>query len=589
MVIIPVKLTLFYYSLQVQAAPECDPIRHSMEPWGLPARKRLSEGFEEPRPLKRCMTMQYTSPEFSSNPGSRSCLPKVESHSSQDFYNLGPETQAGRSGSILGSSYQLDEGLPDKKWTSGAPAGIQNYYALDSGVTSNTWANQHDPFPKDQYQCFPPQGTTILPPTSDGTVPHHISPTEAPYGWPPSLDGIFLEELPYFPREDEQPQDLEIENLASYAADLIAGIPRVTLGLAAPSPNPEYFATHLANGAVYNQPLTESPLLPTQQPQQNVNYVYQYGTMFVDTPGLSHKDMQLPVPMVDFGLPQYAVTFVGGHSEPWPTTPHAGVVLNKTEPPSAEQARYWREDYIISDQQSPELADPDTKILPFHTPHGSQDPNHFNSDVPLKQESSPLARRPKTKTEMPDPEPTTTSSPGMDVHIDHLPNGQVDGTGKEVMRKTPVQKRRRAGIKQLPADVSFKLATACCKIQDPSHKSYLGPPNQVTLTPVSEPVVAAAAAATTTTAAAAAAATTTTTTTTTQGQKSRKPLAEDARIETSRTRDVGACIRCKIQRVRVSQSNRDPPESVIILSLSLFFSSFTSFPPKPLLVSGLLK
>lgn len=39
----------------------------------------------------------------------------------------------------------------------------------------------------------------------------------------------------------------------------------------------------------------------------------------------------------------------------------------------------------------------------------------------------------------------------------------------------------------------------------------------------------------------------------TQGQKPRKPLGEDARQETSRTRDVGACVRCKIQRVRVSR------------------------------------
>lgn len=36
--------------------------------------------------------------------------------------------------------------------------------------------------------------------------------------------------------------------------------------------------------------------------------------------------------------------------------------------------------------------------------------------------------------------------------------------------------------------------------------------------------------------------------------KPRRPFGEDKRQETSRTRDVGACVRCKMQRVRVSKS-----------------------------------
>lgn len=46
--------------------------------------------------------------------------------------------------------------------------------------------------------------------------------------------------------------------------------------------------------------------------------------------------------------------------------------------------------------------------------------------------------------------------------------------------------------------------------------------------------------------------------------KPRKPFGEDQRQETSRTRDVGACIRCKMQRVRVSA----PP---FFFSSSFFF------------------
>lgn len=64
-------------------------------------------------------------------------------------------------------------------------------------------------------------------------------------------------------------------------------------------------------------------------------------------------------------------------------------------------------------------------------------------------------------------------------------------------------------------------------------------------------------------------------TTAPEGVKPRKPFPESDRKETSRTRDIGACVRCKMQRVRVRCETRSRHRPLLVSSIA-FWLTLTS-------------
>lgn len=346
----------------------------------------------------------------------------------------------------------------------------------------------------ESYQPIIQYDTGSLP-VIDGPVPSDTS-ILAPSLWPTALDP-----LPFSYWDDFQSQDPNVEAVSSYTADLIA------LGH---SSSPPTTSTGLISDTTFSgyqnfpaTPLSEHQFqLYAAQPAVGYDVAGQNG--FGATP-------DVPVTGLNFELPLYQSSLFRNQAAASLAQTYQGPIFDQELPFLLMQGGYTE---APTKQNSPGSASSDEEAVVRKT---SQSPESkaFLDDVPFKKEQRSPPHKTKEQSSL-SPEPVPS------IHCFHAKAQDVPD--KEAT-KSP-QKNSKLKTKLDPT-IELQLVHQCFNSHGRSFAS-VPEPNDNWAAPANS-------------------------VNSIQGQKARKPLGEDERQETSRTRDVGACVRCKIQRVRVGR------------------------------------
>lgn len=351
------------------------------------------------------------------------------------------------------------------------------------------------------YQPVVPYDTVPLP-VVDGPLPSATSAL-VPSVWPTNYNQLLY---PSWNGSYSQPPG--IEAVSSYTADLIA------LGHSNSSPMTTYSSELTVDTFSGYQILPETPL-SEQHLQLGGSQAGQYNVVGVNGFNALPK---VTASGLDFGLPLYQGPFFNDQT--------AAPLLENCQVPILDQQQSflltqggYTEDPMK--QLSPNSASPDEEPSLFKTSQ-SPESKYILDEVPLKREQNSPAQ---------DIQEQSGPSPEL-----NKPNYGFHAAAQGVTDKEPAkipQKRSKIKAKLDPA-VELQLVHQCF---NSNGRSFALVPKQPDKSVSSTKSVVHA-----------------------NGQRARKPLGEDERQETSRTRDVGACVRCKIQRVRVSPSSASSPE-----------------------------
>lgn len=350
---------------------------------------------------------------------------------------------------------------------------------------------------QERYQPIIPYDTGSFP-VIDGPLPSDAS-TVAPPVWSNAID-----QLPFPSWDDAHVQDPNVEAVSSYTADLIA------LGHSNASPTATYSPGLTPDTLSGYQNFPATPLsghslqLRSSQPAY---YDVLSQTGFEATP-------EVTVSGLNFGLPLYQSPVFGDQTASSLLQTYPGLTFDQELPFLLLQGGH-NEDIIK--QLSPGSASSDEEALVLKT---SQSPESkaFLDDVPLKTEQRSPPQEIKKQSD-PSPEPVKP--------IYEFPIAAQGNTDKESIKLPQKQHKNKT---KLDPTTELQLVHQCFNSHGRSFALIREPldNNNNSWGSTTKSVIG------------------------TQAQKARKPLGEDERQETSRTRDVGACVRCKIQRVRVS-------------------------------------
>lgn len=349
--------------------------------------------------------------------------------------------------------------------------------------------------PQECYQPIVSYDTSSLP-IIDGPLPSELS-TLVPPVWSNAID-----QLPFPSWDEVQAQLPNVEAMSSYTADLIA------LGHSNASPAATYSSglTPDTLSGYQNFPATPLSGHPLQLcPSQPTYYDALPHTRFEATP-------EVTAPHLDFGHPLYQDPVFGNQTASALLQTYPGFTFDQELPFLLLQNGH-NEDAIK--QLSPSSASSDEESAVLKT---SQSPESKAclEDVPLKTEKRSPSQEIKEQLD-PSPEPLKT--------IYDFPNAAQGDTDKEAGN---VHQKQHLDKTNLDPATELQLVHQCFNSHGRSY-ALVPEPLDNSCASSSKSVIG------------------------TQAQKARKPLGEDERQETSRTRDVGACVRCKIQRIRVGR------------------------------------
>lgn len=466
---------------------------------GLLARKRLREGSASPpsRPRKRIVGLQHTPRgSLSGHNGLHPFTPEIEQPASSSCPS--PRTR----GPILSPPYQTYDILPaDRHEPSSCSAHTSAPVPAPAPALDTVNMGRALGTPPSEESALHERHRPMLPfetrPHSviDGPLPSSTSAID-PSAWSTALD-----QLPFPFPGDSYPQDPHVESVSSYTADLIA------LGHSSSLPTGTYSSGLTSDTFSGYQGLPPTPVSEQRLPlcaSQPTYYDVVGQKIFEASPDVT-------VSSLNFGLPLY-------QGPVFDDTTSASVVQSCQAPVFDRELpfllRHGSLNESTTKQPSPDSASTSEEPLLFKTSQ-SPESREFLDDVPLKREQ----RSPPKEFEEPSeliPEPIKSVS---SLHAD------LSGTTTDLEVSNSSQKHLNSKS-NLDPTTELQLVYECFN----SHgRSFALVPEPLDSWETSAKSVVSS-----------------------QGQKTRKPLGEDERQETSRTRDVGACVRCKIQRVRVS-------------------------------------
>lgn len=467
---------------------------------GLLARKRLREGSGSPTGPRKKPGLRHTT-SYGLQSGLDNALQQLFTPSAgQSPRNVEYSSSISNRGSILSPPYQPYDAPPANRESNClAPTTAPAPDRVNAGATLGTPPREETSL-HECYQTMIPYKTGHLPivdrPLSSAT------PLLAPPGWPTTLD-----QLQYPSRSNEYSQQQDVEAASAYAADLIS------LGHSTAPP------TTIYGSGMTSDTLNGYQNFPVTPLSEHHIQLCASQTTYYDVVGQSGFEATPDVAIASFniGLPLYQSPVFTDQTPASFVQTYQGQVFEQELPFPLVEDGYTEG---TTEQLVKGLASSDEEALMFKTSQSPPESKAFLDEIPLKKERRTPPQEIKQPSDL-SPEP---------VHPIQGFYAPAQGNADKESSKSP-QKRRQV-IPKLDPTTEMQLVYQCFNspgrsfASDPQSLDKWGPPTKSVIS--------------------------------TQGQRARKPLDEDARQETSRTRDVGACVRCKIQRVRVSLLHRRP-------------------------------